>query len=67
MKAEKLALFQIVCYFVIKYISGCCLKLNSTLDYNRVEYTFCSYSKLLICCCDLYPLLNTPIPIPKFK
>lgn len=48
MKAEKFALFQIMCCFVIKFISGRCLKLNSTLDYHGVEYTFGSLFKSLV-------------------
>lgn len=65
MKAEKFAFFQIVCYFVIKFRSGCCLKLNSTLDHNRVEYTFCSliksYFTTVICAHVSTPLFPSQI------
>lgn len=65
MKAEKFALFQIVCCFVIKFISGCRFKLNSTLDYNRVEYTFCSLFKSLVLLLWSVPTFKHPTLFPS--
>lgn len=65
MKAEKFALFQIVCCFVMKFISGCCFKLNSTLDNNRVEYTFCSLFKSLVLLLWSVPTFKHPTLVPN--
>lgn len=67
MKVEKFALCQIVCCFVIKFMSGCCLELNSTLDYNRVEYIFCSLFKTHVLLLQSLPTYKHPVPMPKFK